>query len=78
MIQQNIKLYILEWRSQETVGYREMFDYFDGATSLDEAISLIQRNSRRYAKRQMTWFRRDLSTQWIDSPNAAKAIALIK
>ena len=54
--------------SLQTVGYREMFDYFDGKCSLEEAIELIKRNSRRYAKRQLTWFRRDESTGWF-SPN---------
>jgi tRNA dimethylallyltransferase len=48
----------------QTVGYRELFDYFDGKISRQEAIALIQRNSRRYAKRQMTWFSRDGSTAW--------------
>ena len=48
----------------QTVGYREMFDYFDGKCSLDEAIELIKRNSRRYAKRQLTWFRRDADIAW--------------
>lgn len=43
----------------QTVGYQELFDYFDGAVSLETAIGLIQRNSRRYAKRQLTWHRRD-------------------
>jgi len=41
----------------QTVGYQELFQYLDGDITLDEAISLIQRNSRRYAKRQITWFR---------------------
>lgn len=50
--------------SLQTVGYREMFDYFDGNCSLDEAIELIKRNSRRYAKRQLTWFRRDADIAW--------------
>ena len=50
--------------SLQTVGYREMFDYFDGTISRDEAIELIKRNSRRYAKRQMTWFRRDEEIRW--------------
>ena len=50
--------------SLQTVGYREMFDYFDGRISRDEAIELIKRNSRRYAKRQMTWFRRDHDIRW--------------
>lgn len=42
----------------QTVGYEELFNYFEGKTSLEEAIELIKRNSRRYAKRQMTWFRK--------------------
>ena len=50
--------------SLQTVGYREMFEYFDGTISRDEAIELIKRNSRRYAKRQMTWFRRDEQIRW--------------
>lgn len=43
----------------QTVGYQELFDYFDNKISLEEAVSLIKRNSRRYAKRQMTWLRKD-------------------
>lgn len=50
--------------SLQTVGYREMFDYFDGTISLAEAIELVKRNSRRYAKRQLTWFRRDEEIGW--------------
>lgn len=50
--------------SLQTVGYREMFDYFDGTIGRDEAIELIKRNSRRYAKRQLTWFRRDEDIRW--------------
>jgi tRNA dimethylallyltransferase len=41
----------------QTVGYRELFDHFDGKTSLEEAVSLIRRNTRRYAKRQLTYWR---------------------
>ncbi len=48
----------------QTVGYREMFDYFDSKCTLEEAIELIKRNSRRYAKRQLTWFRRDTEIGW--------------
>ena len=50
--------------SLQTVGYREMFEYFDGTITREEAIELIKRNSRRYAKRQMTWFRRDSEIRW--------------
>lgn len=48
----------------QTVGYREFFDYFDGRISYDRAVELIKRNSRRYAKRQLTWFRRDAEIRW--------------
>ena len=50
--------------SLQTVGYREMFDFFDGKISREEAVELVKRNSRRYAKRQMTWFRRDGEITW--------------
>jgi len=50
---------IKELKSLQTVGYRELFKYFEGELSLEEAIELIKRNTRRYAKRQLTWFRRD-------------------
>lgn len=48
----------------QTVGYRELFDYFDGRISLAEAVGLIKRNTRRYAKRQLTWLRRDPQIRW--------------
>ncbi|MBE6214263.1 MAG: tRNA (adenosine(37)-N6)-dimethylallyltransferase MiaA [Rikenellaceae bacterium] len=56
--------HLREHNSLQTVGYREMFDYFDGKISREEAIELIKRNSRRYAKRQLTWFRRDSEIGW--------------
>lgn len=57
----------------QTVGYREFFDFFDGAISRDQAVELIKRNSRRYAKRQLTWFRRDPQIRWF-APNDTQAI----
>lgn len=59
----------------QTVGYREWFDYFEGKYDRHTAIELIQRNSRRYAKRQETWFRRDLSIHWIEGGEGAVAQA---
>ena len=50
----------------QTVGYKEVFDYLDGAASLDETVGLIQRNTRHYAKRQLTWWRRDASIRWLE------------
>lgn len=57
-----------ELNALNTVGYRELFDYFDGKISLEEAVELIKRNSRRYAKRQITWFNRYSDIAWF-SPN---------
>jgi len=50
----------------QTVGYREIFDYLDNISSLDAAIERIKINTRQYAKRQMTWFKKDTSFTWID------------
>ncbi|MBR1575398.1 MAG: tRNA (adenosine(37)-N6)-dimethylallyltransferase MiaA [Bacteroidales bacterium] len=50
----------------QTVGYSELFDYMDGKTTLDEAVRLIQRNTRHYAKRQLSWWRRDPMIRWIE------------
>ena len=49
----------------QTVGYKEMFSYFDGECTLEEAIRRIQVNTRHYAKRQLTWWRRDTDINWI-------------
>jgi tRNA dimethylallyltransferase len=49
-----------------TVGYKELFGYFDGNYPLEEAVRLIKRNTRHYAKKQMTYWRRDDSIRWID------------
>ena len=51
----------------QTVGYREIFSYLDGEIPLEEAVRLIQRNTRHYAKRQMSYWRRDGSIRWIDA-----------
>lgn len=59
--------------SLQTVGYRELFDYFDGKTTRETAVELIKRNTRRYAKRQMTWFRRDSEIRWF-APDEDDAI----
>ena len=53
--------------SLQTVGYRELFAYFDGEYDLGRAIELIQQNSRHYAKRQMTWFRHDKDIHWLNA-----------
>jgi tRNA dimethylallyltransferase len=50
-----------------TVGYTELFDYFDGKTTFEKAIEMIKQNTRRFAKRQLTWFRRDSAFHWFQS-----------
>ena len=50
----------------QTVGYKEIFEYLDGKIPLDEAVRLIQRNTRHYAKKQLTWWRRDPDIRWVD------------
>jgi len=53
------------FNSLRTVGYKEIVSYFDGEISLDEAIELVKQNSRRYAKRQITWLKRYDNAIWI-------------
>jgi len=48
-----------------TVGYKELFDYLDGKISLEQAVEMIKKNTRQYAKRQITWFRKDPAIQWM-------------
>lgn len=50
----------------QTVGYRELFSYFDNEISLDFAIEEIKKNTRRFSKRQLTWFKRNCETKWFD------------
>lgn len=60
-----------ELNSMQGIGYKEVMDYLDGAASLDETKEIIKQSSRRYAKRQMTWFRRDTRVRYISADNAA-------
>lgn len=69
--------HLRDLNSLQTVGYREMFDYFDGTITREEAIELIKRNSRRYAKRQLTWFRRDEEFAWFNPSEIEKIIEYI-
>ena len=61
--------------SLNTVGYKELFAYFDGAYSLDEAVDLIKRNSRKYARKQLTWYRRDPEIKWFEPEHFQDIIA---
>ncbi len=62
----------------QTVGYKELFDYFESKITLDEAISLIKQHTRNYAKRQWTWFRKDKEMQWFRPNEKAQIIDYIE
>lgn len=62
----------------QTVGYKELFDYFDGKTDLPRAVELIKQHTRNYAKRQMTWWRRDPEIQWFHPNDLAGIIRAIE
>lgn len=71
LIEEARKLYPLRnLNALNTVGYKELFNYFDGEWSLEFAISEIKKNTRRFSKRQLTWFKKDENTTWFsyDSP----------
>lgn len=57
-----------------TVGYKELFDYFEGRHSKERAIELIKRNTRRFAKRQMTWFRKNKKIHWVAAAPESEAL----
>jgi tRNA dimethylallyltransferase len=70
--------YVPELKAMQTIGYREIIRYLHGTLSREEAIELIRRDTRRYAKRQLTWFRKTKSIIWLDSLGEfAKVLSLI-
>lgn len=62
----------------QTVGYQELFDYFNGKISYDYAVELIKQNSRRYAKRQLTWFRKDTAYRWFNPADMDKILVYVQ
>lgn len=62
----------------QTVGYKEIFDFWDGKHDWEEAVRLLKRNSRRYAKKQMTWFKKDTTTHWFHPEQLEEINQLIK
>lgn len=61
-----------------TVGYKEFFDYFEGKIEYEEAVRLIKRNSRRYARKQLSWFRRDTDIHWFCPEDKADILCFCK
>jgi tRNA dimethylallyltransferase len=79
LIEEARKMYPLrELNALNTVGYKELFAYFDHQISKDEAIELLKRNTRRFAKRQMTWFLRDKEIQWFEFSEENRILELIQ
>ncbi len=65
--------------SLQTVGYTELFNYFDGVFTLDQATEEIKKNSRRFAKRQLTWYRKEENIHWVDFQNSVEeSLSLLK
>lgn len=63
--------------SLNTVGYKEMFEYLDGLTTLDETIFKIQSNTRKYARKQLTWYKKDDDLQWFNPDNFEEILKYI-
>lgn len=59
----------------QTVGYKELFDYLDGNCTLEQAVTMIQQNTRHYAKRQLTWFRKQPDTRWFSPLDYSQLIS---
>ncbi|MDD6308653.1 MAG: tRNA (adenosine(37)-N6)-dimethylallyltransferase MiaA [Clostridia bacterium] len=68
------RLYGKETTAKQGVGYKELFWYLDGRATFEEAVSLLKRNTRRLAKRQMTWFRANPSIYWLDGQQGLEEI----
>lgn len=78
LIDEAMKVYPFKHlNSLNTVGYKEIFEYLDGLTTLDEAIFKIQSNTRKYARKQLTWFKKDNSLRWFDPSNVEEILNYI-
>ena len=66
------------YNALNTVGYKEIFKYYDGLCSKNEAIDKIKTNTKKYAKRQLTWFKKDKDYIEVDNKNYDKSLSIIK
>ncbi|MEK3855023.1 tRNA (adenosine(37)-N6)-dimethylallyltransferase MiaA [Cytobacillus sp. FSL H8-0458] len=57
---------LMDCQSIQAIGYKELYDYFNGRVSFEDAVENLKQNSRRYAKRQLTWFRNKMNVEWFD------------
>ena len=65
-------------QSIQAIGYKELYEYFEGEISLDQAVEILKQNSRRYAKRQLTWFRNKMDVKWFDMTETEDQAFLVK
>ena len=78
MIEEALRVYPKRTlNSLNTVGYKELFEYLDGLTTLDETIFKIQSNTRRYARKQLTWYKKDVAFQWFHPDNIEEILNYI-
>ncbi|WP_459499981.1 tRNA (adenosine(37)-N6)-dimethylallyltransferase MiaA [Bacillus sp. C1] len=69
---------IQDCQSIQAIGYKELYSYFEGCVSLEEAIMQLKTNSRRYAKRQLTWFRNKMDVTWFDVTDGEKTTEILQ
>ena len=67
-----------KYNALNTVGYSELFNYLDGKSTLADALAAIKQNTRRFAKRQLTWFRRDEEIIWFEPEQGAEVISFVE
>ena len=79
LVEEAKKVYAMKGlNSLNTVGYKELFEFFEGNCNLDEAIFRIQCNTRRYCRKQLTWFKRDEKMAWFHPDNLEEIIKYIE
>ncbi|EOP65736.1 MULTISPECIES: tRNA (adenosine(37)-N6)-dimethylallyltransferase MiaA [Bacillus cereus group] len=69
---------VRDCQSIQAIGYKEIYDYFENRVSLEEAVSQLKTNSRRYAKRQLTWFRNKMDVAWFDVTDGEKTSEILR
>ncbi|PFE05256.1 tRNA dimethylallyltransferase [Bacillus cereus] len=69
---------VRDCQSIQAIGYKELYNYFEGHVSLEEAIMQLKTNSRRYAKRQLTWFRNKMDVTWFDVTDGEKTTEILR
>ncbi|WP_002146202.1 tRNA (adenosine(37)-N6)-dimethylallyltransferase MiaA [Bacillus cereus] len=69
---------VRECQSIQAIGYKELYDYFENRVSLEESVSQLKTNSRRYAKRQLTWFRNKMDVAWFDVTDGEKTSEILR